>query len=150
MRQSWAVAGLTLFLLAGQASAANQAEKADAAKSKAGLLEENASAKGGQAPPAPAETISKTEAQAVDPIGEEPLEGAVTCLARTIYWEAKCASPIEQPELIERILIHLRICAGGARRPTGFERTPPLFRERFQPLTARGAVPLDGPHRAEI
>jgi spore germination cell wall hydrolase CwlJ-like protein len=89
MRQSWAVAGLTIFLLGGQVSAADQAEKADAAKSKAGVLEEKASAKGGKARPAPAATISKTEAQAVDPIGEEPLEGAVTCLARTIYWEAK-------------------------------------------------------------
>lgn len=89
MRLSWAVAGLTSFLLLGQVSAADQAEKADAAKSKAGVLEENASATGGMARPASAATISKTEAQAVDPIGEEPLDGAVTCLARTIYWEAK-------------------------------------------------------------
>lgn len=89
MRQSGAVACLTIFLLVGQASAADQAEKAEAAKSKAGVLEEKASAKGGKALPAPAETISKTEAQAVDPIGEEPVDGAVTCLARTIYWEAR-------------------------------------------------------------
>ena len=89
MRPSWAVACLTTCLLGGQASGADQAEKADAAKSKAGVLEEKASATGGTARPAPAETISKTEAQAVDPIGDEPLDGAVTCLARTIYWEAK-------------------------------------------------------------
>jgi spore germination cell wall hydrolase CwlJ-like protein len=89
MRLSGTVACLTLFLLVGQASAADQAEQADAAKSKAGMLEEKASATGGTAQPAPAETISKTEAQAVDPIGEEPLDGAVTCLARTIYWEAR-------------------------------------------------------------
>jgi spore germination cell wall hydrolase CwlJ-like protein len=89
MRQSWAVACLAIFLLVGQSGAADQAEKADAAKSKAGVLEEKASAKGGTARPTPAETISKAEAQAVDPIGEESLDGAVTCLARTIYWEAK-------------------------------------------------------------
>ena len=89
MRKSWAVACLTIFLLGGQAGAADQAEKAEAAKSKAGVLEEKASATGGTVRPAPAETISTTEAQAVDPIGEEPLDGAVTCLARTIYWEAK-------------------------------------------------------------
>lgn len=89
MRQSWAVAGLTVCLLVGQADAADQAEKEGAAKSKAGVLEENASVKGGKAPPAPAETISRTEAQAVDPIGEEPLDGAITCLAPTIYWETK-------------------------------------------------------------
>jgi spore germination cell wall hydrolase CwlJ-like protein len=89
MRLSGALACLILFLLVGQASAADEAEKADAAKSKAGTLEEKASATGGAARPAPAETISKTEAQAVDPIGEEPVDGAVTCLARTIYWEAR-------------------------------------------------------------
>lgn len=89
MRQSWAAAGLAVCLLASPASTADQAEKADAAKSKAEVLEESAGVKGGTARPAPAETISKIEAQAVDPIGEEPLDGAVTCLARTIYWEAK-------------------------------------------------------------
>jgi len=89
MRQSGLVACLTILLLAGQAGAADQAEKADAAKSKAEVLEEEASAKGGKALPAPAEPISKGEARAVDPIGEEPLDGAVTCLARTIYWEAR-------------------------------------------------------------
>ncbi len=89
MRQSGAVAFLTLVLLTGQASAADQTEKADAAKSKAGVLEERASTSGGTARPAPAETITKTEAQAVDPIGDEPVDGAVTCLARTIYWEAR-------------------------------------------------------------
>jgi len=89
MRLSGAVACLTICLLGGQASAADQAEKADAAKSKAGVLEEKASATGGTARPAPAETINKAEAQAVDPIGEEPLDGAMICLARTIYWEAK-------------------------------------------------------------
>jgi len=89
MQQAGVVACLAMFLLVGQAGAADQAEKADAAKSKAGVLEEKASAKGGKPLPAPAETISKSEAQAVDPIGEEPLDGAVTCLARTIYWEAR-------------------------------------------------------------
>jgi spore germination cell wall hydrolase CwlJ-like protein len=89
MRQSWAVVGLAILLLAGPAGAADQAEQAEVAKTKAGVLEEKAAAKGGTARPALAETISKTEAQAVDPIGEEPLDGAVTCLARTIYWEAK-------------------------------------------------------------
>ena len=108
MRQSWAVACLTLFLLAGQASAADQAEKADAAKSKAGVLEEKASAKGGQAPPAPAETISKTEAQAVDPIGEEPLDGAVTCLARTIYWEAKGEGDVGMQAVANVVMNRLR------------------------------------------
>ena len=87
--QSWIAVCLTVFLLVGQASAADQAEKADAAKSKAGVLEEKASAKGGKALLTPAEKISKPEAQAVDPIGTESLDSAITCLARTMYWEAK-------------------------------------------------------------
>ena len=89
MRQSWAVACLTLCLLASQASAADQVEQAHTARSKAGVLEQKAVVKSSPAPPARVETISKTEAQAVDPIGEEPTDGAATCLARTIYWEAK-------------------------------------------------------------
>jgi spore germination cell wall hydrolase CwlJ-like protein len=28
------------------------------------------------------------QAQSADPIGEEPSEDAITCLARSIYWEA--------------------------------------------------------------
>ena len=31
----------------------------------------------------------QARAQAVDPAGEEPLDDAITCLARTIYWEAR-------------------------------------------------------------
>ncbi len=89
MRQSWGVICFTLCLLAGQASAADQAEQGDTAKSKAGVLEQKAVSGGSAARPARAETISKTEAQAADPIGEEPTEGAILCLARTIYWEAK-------------------------------------------------------------
>ena len=30
-----------------------------------------------------------TFVQAVDPAGEAPLNDAITCLARTIYWEAR-------------------------------------------------------------
>jgi spore germination cell wall hydrolase CwlJ-like protein len=40
-------------------------------------------------PPSRSEIITKTEAQAIDPVGEEPLDNAITCLSRTIYWEAK-------------------------------------------------------------
>jgi spore germination cell wall hydrolase CwlJ-like protein len=83
------VAFLTLCFFAGQASAADQAEQGAIAKSKAGALEQKAVVKGSTASPARAETISTIEAQAVDPIGGEPTEGAATCLARTLYWEAK-------------------------------------------------------------
>ena len=108
MRQSWTMAGLAIILLVGQAGSADQAEKADAAKGKAGVLEEKASVKGGKALPAPAETISKTEAQAVDPIGKESVDGAVTCLARTIYWEAKGAGDAGMHAVANVVMNRLR------------------------------------------
>jgi spore germination cell wall hydrolase CwlJ-like protein len=39
--------------------------------------------------PAAAEAITPAEAATVDPEGDAPLEDALTCLARTVYWEAK-------------------------------------------------------------
>ena len=80
---------LVIILLLGQAIAADQAQQGEAAKSKAGVLEQNAAAEGSKKPPASSEIITKPEAQAVDPVGEEPLNDAMTCLSRTIYWEAK-------------------------------------------------------------
>ena len=64
-------------------------QKAESAERKAGGLEENAAAEGSKALPSPSEIIRKTEVQAVDPVGEEPLNDAITCLSRTIYWEAR-------------------------------------------------------------
>ncbi len=71
------------------AGATDQDQKAKEAREKAAVLEEKAAAQGRQARPSPSETITKTEAQAVDRTGKEPLDDAITCLARTIYWEAR-------------------------------------------------------------
>ena len=89
MRQILAAVWLAIFLLVGQASAADQAQKAETAKSKAEVLEEKAAPDGNKVPPTPAQIITKPQAQAVDPTGKEPLDDAITCLARSIYWEAK-------------------------------------------------------------
>ena len=89
MRQIWIATCLATILLVGQAIAADRAHKAEAAESKAGVLEKNAAAEGSKALPSPSEIITKPEAQAVDPVGEEPLNDAITCLSRTIYWEAR-------------------------------------------------------------
>ena len=78
-----------LVLLVYSVSASDEVGKAESAESKVMELEHKASADGGQAPPAPSEIITKPEAQAVDPHGKRPLDEAITCLARTIYWEAK-------------------------------------------------------------
>ena len=88
MRQIWAATCLTTFLLVGLANAADQAQKEEAAKGKAEVLEDKASATGSKTLPTPAEIITKPQAQAVDPTGDEPLDDAITCLARSIYWEA--------------------------------------------------------------
>jgi len=89
MRQIWAVTCLTTLLLVGLAGAADQAQNEEAAKGKAEVLEEKASAEGSKALPTAAEIITKPEAKSVDPVGEEPLDDAITCLSRTIYWETR-------------------------------------------------------------
>jgi len=70
------------------------AETLDAtiAEKKAEVLEEHAVV-GTTPPPTSSVTIKKPEAQAVDPAGDKPLDDAITCLARTIYWEARSEPP---------------------------------------------------------
>lgn len=78
-----------IFLLAGLATAADEHQKAETAKNKADVLEEKAAPDGDMMLPSPAQLITRPQAQAVDPTGEEPLNDAITCLARSIYWEAR-------------------------------------------------------------
>jgi spore germination cell wall hydrolase CwlJ-like protein len=52
-------------------------------------LEQNASATGAQSAPSSSEILHKPETQAVDPAGNEPMDDAITCLARSIYGEAR-------------------------------------------------------------
>ena len=59
---------------------------------KARVLEQ-AAANGTDAAPARSAIIGKREVQAVDPEGNERLDDAITCLARTIYWEARGEAP---------------------------------------------------------
>ena len=93
MSRIWIVTCLTTLLLVGQAMATDRVHKVKTAKNKARLLEQNASAKGNKGIPPPSAIITKPEAQAVDPAGEGALDDAITCLARTIYWEAKSEGP---------------------------------------------------------
>lgn len=89
MRQILVSACLATIILVAQAAAADRAQKAESTERKAEVLEQNAAAEGSKAIPSPSEIIRKPEAQAVDPVGEEPLDDAITCLSRTIYWEAR-------------------------------------------------------------
>ena len=45
--------------------------------------------KQGAAPVPKVETITPSEVQKVDPAGKAPLDDPITCLSRSIYWEAK-------------------------------------------------------------
>jgi spore germination cell wall hydrolase CwlJ-like protein len=67
----------------------NSESTTESAERKAAVLEKNAAADGSKGLPSSFASISKTEAQAVDPVGQEPLNDAITCLSRTIYWEAR-------------------------------------------------------------
>lgn len=89
MRHIWITVCLVVIILVGRAIPADQEQKAETAEIKAEVLEQKASAEGGKSPPSPSEIITKPEAQAVDPEGEERLDDAITCLSRTIYWETR-------------------------------------------------------------
>ena len=89
MKKFLLAACLAVILHLDQATAADQAQKIEATERKAEVLEQNASSGGSKALPSPAQTIRKAEAQAVDSAGEAAMNDAITCLSRTIYWEAR-------------------------------------------------------------
>jgi spore germination cell wall hydrolase CwlJ-like protein len=107
MHETWTAACIATLLLVASANAADPAHKEDAskAKGKAEVLEEKASAEGSKAQPTPAETITKPEAHSVDPTGEEPMDDAITCLARSIYWEAN-RKDIAEMEAIANVVMN--------------------------------------------
>lgn len=87
-RIRFAICFAIIFVL-GQAHASDQARKAEAAQGKATVLERDAANGGGKRSPSSSEIITKPEVQAVDPVGTGPLDDAIICLSRAIYWEAR-------------------------------------------------------------
>ncbi|MCE8021605.1 cell wall hydrolase [Halomonas sp. MCCC 1A11036] len=87
MLPSRLIGWLLLSLPVVAVAVVNPAPQADEAARKAEILEQVA------APDVqvsePVEPLDEQEAQVVDPEGSDPLEEPLTCLARTIYWEAK-------------------------------------------------------------
>ncbi len=63
--------------------------KEETAKIKASKLEKKDIINPYGAPASPGKAITKSEINAVDTRGKERMDDAITCLARTIYWEAK-------------------------------------------------------------
>ncbi len=45
--------------------------------------------------------------QAVDPSGKEPMDNAITCLARTIYWETKNSGEMEMQAVANVVMNRL-------------------------------------------
>lgn len=78
-----------------------------ATEKKAEALEQNAAAAGNKAAPSPLETINKPEAQAIDPSGREPLDDAITCLARTVYWEARGEATVDMEAVANVVMNRL-------------------------------------------
>ena len=89
MRPVWIASGLVIALLGAQVFAADAVRNPAAVEGKAHVLEEKAADKDGATPLPKVETITPAEVQVVDPAGRAPLDDAITCLSRTIYWEAK-------------------------------------------------------------
>ncbi|MCL7939711.1 cell wall hydrolase [Halomonas sp. ATCH28] len=87
MHRPWVAAALLALPFALSPAIADQQEHAEAAAAKAEVLERVVAPDTHATPPD--EPITKQEVQAVDPAGSDPLEEPITCLARSIYWEAK-------------------------------------------------------------
>jgi spore germination cell wall hydrolase CwlJ-like protein len=85
----WSVVFLVVTLVAGQVIADDQQQKKEVAEDKAQVLEQKAAEKGDDLPVPKSEAITQPEVQAVDPVGKSPLDDPITCMARSIYWEAK-------------------------------------------------------------
>ncbi|MDD1967077.1 cell wall hydrolase [Pseudomonas sp. NPDC090203] len=108
MRLTSLFTGLLLTLLASSVLAADATPQPEAVVSKAQVLEEKAAEKDGPTSPVPkSETITKSEAQAVDPAGVQPVDDALVCLSRTIYWEAKGGSDADMEGVASVVLNRL-------------------------------------------
>ncbi|WP_262927336.1 cell wall hydrolase [Phytohalomonas tamaricis] len=105
MRRTRIALSLVTALLSGQTFAADQATRAKIAEQKAEVLEQKAEA--GDSPPR-AVLITRPGVQAVDPAGEAPLDNAITCLARSIYWETKGKNQTEMAAVANVVMNRLR------------------------------------------
>lgn len=105
MRFKWVATCFAITFLCGQVLATDQEQKKEAAEGKAQVLEQKVVEKGSETPAPKSEAITASEAQAVDPAGAAPLDDAITCLARSIYWEAKGGAVVEM-EAVASVVIN--------------------------------------------
>ncbi|WP_457809286.1 cell wall hydrolase [Kushneria sp. EE4] len=84
------------------------------AQQKAQVLEQSASNEGGVQPPPDDVRLTRDGTRAIDPKGQAPLDDAVSCLARSIYWEAK-GTDREEMEAVASVIMNR---LGSRRFPT--------------------------------
>jgi spore germination cell wall hydrolase CwlJ-like protein len=107
MRVVWIATCLAITLFTGQAIASEQQQKKEMAEDKAEVLEHKAAEKGSDVPVPKSEAITTSEVQAVDPAGASPLDDAITCMARSIYWEAKGKSTTDMEAVASVVMNRL-------------------------------------------
>jgi len=98
---------LVLSIASSFAVAADSTADPGKALHKADALEQNAASPQPQAPVPKSDTITKAEVLAVDPQGKESVDDAITCLSRTVYWEAKGGSPADMEAVANVVLNRL-------------------------------------------
>lgn len=94
MYQSLVALCLAVLMLADPVMAADSApltreQKSALAQEKAELIEQSIVEGGSDSRPEPDVAITRPGILAVDPLGAAPLDDAITCLSRAVYWEAK-------------------------------------------------------------
>ncbi|MFJ7106415.1 cell wall hydrolase [Pseudomonas sp. NPDC098740] len=107
MRVIWIATGLAITLLTDHAIASEQEQKKEVAEDKAEVLEHKAAEKGADVPVPRSEAITTSEVQAVDPVGASPLDDAITCLARSTYWESKGKSSADMEAVASVVMNRL-------------------------------------------
>ncbi|WP_313455250.1 cell wall hydrolase [Pseudomonas sp.] len=104
MCRSWITVSFICVALACPVHGAEGASAA-VAQDKAQVLEEKVVEDGPL--PREAETLSPRDVRAVDPAGQDAIDDSITCLARTIYWEAKGAGAEDMSAVASVVLNRL-------------------------------------------
>lgn len=107
MRVDWIATCLAIAVFAAPAIAADQQQKQKVAEDKAEVLEHKAAQSSSPAPASKSQAITQPEVQAVDPAGKAPLDDAITCMARSIYWEAKGKNPADMEAVANVVMNRL-------------------------------------------
>lgn len=98
---------LLVFLGSGSVAVADTPTRAETALQKAETLEQRVAETDAIEPAPDAERLTREGVRAVDPQGRASLDDAITCLSRSIYWEAKGAGQLEMEAVANVIMNRL-------------------------------------------